>query len=72
VLVIDCSYPPSDNPKNHNTLTEALAIIKSLQPKKAYLTHVGHELDCFLMGDNYQLPANVLIARDNQIIINNA
>jgi phosphoribosyl 1,2-cyclic phosphate phosphodiesterase len=70
VLVIDCSHPPSVDPKNHNSLTEALAIIKSLQPKKAYLTHIGHELDCFLMDDNYQLPTNVFIARDNQIVIN--
>ena len=69
VLVLDCSYPPTAKPRNHNSLTEALAIIKTLQPKKAYLTHIGHELDCFLLSDNYQLPANVFIARDNQLIM---
>ncbi len=69
VLVLDCSYPPTLKPRNHNSLTEALAIIKTLQPKTAYLTHIGHELDCFLLSDNYQLPANVFIARDNQLIM---
>jgi phosphoribosyl 1,2-cyclic phosphate phosphodiesterase len=69
VLVIDCSYPPSAHPKNHNSLTEALEIINTLQPKTAYLTHIGHELDCFLLNENYQLPANVFIARDNQTIM---
>ena len=69
VLVLDCSHPPTTKPKNHNSLTEALEIIDKLQPKTAYLTHIGHDLDCFLLDDNYQLPANVLIARDNQIIM---
>jgi phosphoribosyl 1,2-cyclic phosphate phosphodiesterase len=69
VLAIDCSFPPRPAPKNHNSLTEALDIIEKLQPKTAYLTHIGHDLDRFLLSEDYQLPANVFIAKDNQKII---
>jgi phosphoribosyl 1,2-cyclic phosphate phosphodiesterase len=69
VIIIDCSYPPKPNPKNHNSLNEALEIIERIEPKTAYLTHISHELDSFLLGENYQLPANVFVAKDNQKII---
>ena len=48
---------------SHFTLEEALAIIKEIQPEKAYLTHISH-----LMGRhddvNKELPDNVEIAYD--------
>jgi phosphoribosyl 1,2-cyclic phosphate phosphodiesterase len=69
ILVLDCSHPPTIKPRNHNSLTEALEIIKKLEPEKAYLTHIGHELDSFLLDNNYQLPTSVFIARDNQVIM---
>jgi phosphoribosyl 1,2-cyclic phosphate phosphodiesterase len=68
VLVVDCSYPPIPAPKNHNSLTEALAIVEQLQPQKTYLTHIGHDLDCFLLSQDYSLPANIFLAKDNQRI----
>lgn len=68
VLVIDCSSPPKPNPRNHNTLTEALDIIDDLQPAKAYLTHISHQLDCFFLESRYPLPSNVFIASDNKKI----
>ncbi|MGH1440403.1 MAG: phosphonate metabolism protein PhnP [Cellvibrionaceae bacterium] len=68
-LIIDCSFPPRPEPQNHNSLTEALTIIERLNPKSTYLTHIGHDLDSFLMAGNYSLPANVFLAKDNQTII---
>ncbi len=64
-MILDCSSPPKPNPRNHNTLTEALDIIDDLNPEKAYLTHIGHELDEFFINTNYPLPENVTVASDN-------
>jgi len=48
---------------SHFTLEEALAIIKEIQPEKAYLTHISH-----MMGKHdevsKELPENVEIAYD--------
>ncbi len=68
VVVIDCSSPPKPNPRNHNTLTEALDIIDDLQPRQGYLTHISHHLDTFLVESNYPLPENVFVAQDNKKI----
>ena len=48
---------------SHFSLEEAIAIIKEIQPEKAYLTHISH-----LMGRHddvsKELPDNVEIAYD--------
>lgn len=64
-LILDCSSPPKPDPRNHNSLTEALDIIDDLNPERAYLTHIGHELDAFFLETNYPLPENVIVASDN-------
>lgn len=69
VVIIDCSYPPTDLPKNHNSLTQALDIIERLRPHSAYLTHIGCDLDAYFMCENPELPLNVFIARDDQEIL---
>lgn len=68
ILVLDCSSPPKPNPRNHNTLTEALNIIETVQPKKAYLTHISHELDAYFMTTKFPLPDHVFLAQDHQRI----
>lgn len=67
-LILDCSYPPIEQPKNHNDLNLALSIIKSLNPDKAYLTHIGHDLDAYVMQHNVTLPENVFFANDNDTL----
>lgn len=49
---------------SHFTLSEALAFIEIVQPEKAYLTHVSHQLGFY---DEVQkiLPKNVFLAYDN-------
>lgn len=62
-LVIDCSHPPQPTqPRNHNDLNMVLDIQKTLKLKQLWLTHISHEMDCWLL-DNH-LPDGILVARD--------
>ncbi|MFC0178595.1 phosphonate metabolism protein PhnP [Thorsellia kenyensis] len=66
-LVIDCAYPPSDiEGRNHNTLTQVLAINKEIQSPQTYLTHISHELDLWINSHN--LPEGVMAAYDGLVI----
>ena len=66
LVVLDCSFPPSTvTPRNHNDVTLALDILAALNAKKSVLTHIGHELDCWLMDVNNRLPSDVHVAYDN-------
>lgn len=55
--------------KSHLNLKEALAIIKKLQPKKAYLTHMSHLMG-FHAETEKQLPKNVFLAYDELVVEN--
>lgn len=60
VLVLDALR---DKPHpGHFSLTEALEVIHQLRPERAYLTHIGHELEH--EATNRRLPANVELAYD--------
>jgi len=72
-LALDCSYPPRDEPKNHNDWTTALTVIDKVKPQRAWLTHISHKLDAWLLetgassphaaiamdGDRVDLPAGL-------------
>lgn len=63
--IVDCSEPPrTATPRNHNDLHSALSMCEGLDIKKLWLTHIGHEMDCWLMQHADQLPPHVGIARD--------
>lgn len=49
---------------SHYSLAEALEVVSRLQPERAYLTHISHELG---LHDQIQptLPHNVFLAHDN-------
>lgn len=66
LLVLDCSSPPQASPQNHNDLTQALAVIAELKPAHALLTHIGHNLDAWLLDNPAALPAGISLARDGQ------
>jgi phosphoribosyl 1,2-cyclic phosphate phosphodiesterase len=68
LLVLDCSSPPQASPQNHNDLTHALETIAELQPKHALLTHIGHNLDAWLLDNPAALPAGVSLAWDGQAL----
>lgn len=68
LLVLDCSFPPADRPpRNHNDLTRALETVRSLAVDRTVLTHIGHELDAWLMARDRTLPAGVGVAWDGQV-----
>ncbi|NLC35002.1 MAG: hypothetical protein GX772_00890 [Alcaligenaceae bacterium] len=65
LLVLDCSFPPADQaPRNHNDLTRALETVQSLSVRRTVLTHIGHELDAWLMENENALPEGVTAGYD--------
>jgi len=65
VLVINALR--NEEHQSHFTLSEALSFIEKVQPKKAYLTHVSHQLG-FYDEVQMSLPKNVFLSYDNLII----
>jgi phosphoribosyl 1,2-cyclic phosphate phosphodiesterase len=64
VLVLDCVRIKPH--ATHLCLEEALAYIEDLKPKRAYLTHLNH--DIMHERDQYMLPENVFFAYDELVI----
>jgi phosphoribosyl 1,2-cyclic phosphate phosphodiesterase len=64
-MAIDCSHPPRDQQsRNHNDWNQALALIDAVKPRRAWLTHIGHEVDQWLLLQPQLLPENIAVARD--------
>ncbi|MGB0723705.1 MAG: MBL fold metallo-hydrolase, partial [Gammaproteobacteria bacterium] len=68
LLVLDCSFPPRDEVRNHNDLTRALAIHETLGPGRSVLTHATDELDAWLMQHPESLPEDVECGRDGVLL----
>lgn len=67
-LALDCSHPPRTGPGNHNDWTLAAEIVSSITPGQAWLTHVGHQLDEWLLHTAPVLPAGTTVAMDGDVI----
>jgi phosphoribosyl 1,2-cyclic phosphate phosphodiesterase len=68
-LVLDCTHPPRPEPlRNHNDLTTALSLGKTIGEPALVLTHIGHALDVWLLGQPDALPESCTLARDGMII----
>ena len=65
VLVLDCVRIKPHS--THLCLEEALAIIADLKPKRAYLTHLNH--DILHERDTALLPDNVRFAHDELVVV---
>jgi phosphoribosyl 1,2-cyclic phosphate phosphodiesterase len=65
-LAIDCTFPPSDQPKGHNDWTKALACVEDTLPQWAWLTHIGHDLDNWLLTTAPELPDHISVAADDE------
>lgn len=65
LLVLDCVRIKPHS--THLHLEEALEIIADLKPKRAYLTHLNH--DILYKRDSSLLPDNVQFAHDEQVIM---
>lgn len=69
-LAIDCSHPPQDAaPRGHNDWPMALAAIASVGPGRAWLTHIGHELDAWIGQVAPPLPERVAVASDGEVAV---
>ena len=52
---------------SHLTLNEAIDIIKEINPQKAYITHIGHQMGLNAEVNN-ELPENIFLAYDGMKI----
>lgn len=70
LLVLDCSFPPApDGTRNHNAVDDALAIHDKIKPASTLLTHIGHDLDCWLMDNADLLPPDIQVAHDGMTVV---
>ncbi|GAC1426216.1 MAG: MBL fold metallo-hydrolase [Acidobacteriaceae bacterium] len=60
VLILD-ALRPSPHP-SHSHLAKSISIVEQLKPRRAFFTHMGHELDH--EGTEAVLPANIRLAYD--------
>ncbi|MDP5293579.1 phosphonate metabolism protein PhnP [Oceanimonas sp. CHS3-5] len=67
VLVVDCSFPPGAEGRNHNGLEQVMAMCTQLQPARTVLTHIGHEFHRWLR--THSLPGGIEAGHDNMVII---
>lgn len=69
-LALDCSYPPQHAPpRGHNDWPMALAAIASVRPRRAWLTHIGHALDTWILHTAPPLPEGVGVASDGEVAV---
>jgi len=68
VMIIDCTHPPTvTSPGNHNNWSMVDSLVNSIRPYKTILTHINHEMDCWLMQN--ALPAGVITGRDKMSVM---
>ncbi|OGI43966.1 MAG: phosphonate metabolism protein PhnP [Candidatus Muproteobacteria bacterium RBG_16_64_11] len=68
-VVLDCTHPPRAEPaRNHNDLSQALAISAEIGDPHLVLTHVSHAFDTWLMQHPETLPASACLARDGATV----
>jgi len=65
ILVINALRPQPH--LSHFCLQEALEVIRLLQPTRAYLTHISHQMGCY-RDIQPRLPKGVFLAFDGQIV----
>lgn len=67
-IAVDCSFPPRPEPKGHNDWHTAHGIIQEIQPRQAWLTHIGHELDQWLLQGQPVMADSIHVALDGDIV----
>lgn len=68
VMVLDCSMPPTPEPRNHNDLNRAAELAEQVGCRQTYLTHIGHCLDDYWL-DHPRLPENLYVAWDEARVL---
>lgn len=65
-LIVDCSFPPDHSGRNHNNINTVTQIYLELAPKRLIITHLGHDLDVWLM--EHGVPEWLEIGRDGMTV----
>lgn len=68
LMVVDCSYPPGNDNMGHNNFNDALIIDQKVRPKRTILTHIGHDLDIWLLHNEARLPSHITLGRDGMTV----
>jgi len=68
VLLLDCTNPPDVPDLSHNDVHDAVSIIVDLAPRRSLLVHLSHELDCWRLTSDLELPEGTEYARDGQAL----
>jgi phosphoribosyl 1,2-cyclic phosphate phosphodiesterase len=67
-LAIDTTDPPRDSQAvgkaNHNDWTGSHALIETIAPEAAWLTHIGHRCDEWIMGQGNLQTRKISVAQD--------
>lgn len=63
VVIVDCSFPPEVG-RNHLSLDRALPLLDELGAQWLYLTHIGHDLENYLLSHPLPEDGRILLARD--------
>lgn len=63
-LVIDCTYPPGAEARNHNDLTQALAIAGRIGAQRTWLTHIGHAMDAWRQENPAEFASDATVVQD--------
>lgn len=68
LLVVDTSYPPGTGHGQHNDLDETLALHRNLESPRTVLTHIGHDLNAWLVDHAHTLPPGVHPGGDGDLV----
>lgn len=66
-IIVDCSFPPGMG-RNHLSLDRATPLLTELDPQWLYLTHIGHDLENFLITNSLPEDGRIHIARDGMTL----
>ena len=66
-IIVDCSFPPGMG-RNHLGLDRATPLLTELDPQWLYLTHIGHDLENFLITNPLPEDGRIHIARDGMTL----
>lgn len=69
-LVLDTRSPPGDEPpRNHNDVGTTTTIHSQVAPQQTIMTHIGHQLDQWLLtGGNRYLADGITVGYDDTLI----
>ncbi|MCG6968491.1 MAG: phosphonate metabolism protein PhnP [Gammaproteobacteria bacterium] len=67
-VVIDTSFPPHIQSKNHNNLNDTLSLHYRIGAGKTIMTHISHDLDLWLHTNAAALPTNLIPGCDGYTI----